>query len=457
MSERVEVIGARPDAEGSGLPRTAPPGWSPGVAWRRMMTNSFLRHNLLLFVGNMSVSALTFLFHPIIGHLLGNERYGTVVSFGAFTLVLSLPATVIPSVFNKFTADLIAQGRTDQVNYLLRRGTYCLVIMGVIAAVLFAVATPFLVSVFKVPPQYALITSLSFVIAFAAPLTLGALQGRQQFAWFSLLNFLGAFLRVVFTALLLLKGLGLNGTLIATLLSTVVAYVLSFVPLRDIFRGSEARPASLKPLFSYSLGATLALGASTLLSNTDQTLAAPFLSLHDASYYDAIATTGKIVLFVGGSFVLAMFPKVATRHQQGLPHGELLAWTIAGVCTLSASVVFVFALFPSHVINIILPHTPATVAQNLPWYGLAMLLLEAASVLMGYFMALGRMSFVPILVVCWGLQVALFAVWHGSIAQMVAVMVVVMAVLLAGLIGFYFLRVASTNHNVGAETERALS
>ncbi len=449
MSERVEVIGARSNAEGAGGPRVARRRWSPQSLWRRMMGNSLLRQNLLLFGATMAANAFNFLFHPIIGHLLKDTQYGTVVSFTSFALILSLPAVVIPSIFNKFTADLTAHGRIDQVNYLLRRATVCALLAGVVVAILFAVFSPVFVRTFKVPLHYSLLTSLTFVLAFAVPLTIGAIQGRQQFAWFSLLNFLSAFLRVAFTALLLLAGWGLNGTLIATLLTAFVVYSLSFLPLRDIFRAPMSRLPSLKPLFTYSLGATLALGASTLLSNTDTTLATPFLTPRDASYYDAIATMGKIVLFVGGSLVLVMFPKVATLQQQGLPHRGVLAWTMVGVCTLSLAVVVFFALFPRQVVTVIFHEpVPLAAARPLAWYGLAMLFLEAAGVLMSYFMALGRMTFVPILFACWILQILLFMVWHGSIAQMAMVMVAVMATLLAGLTAFYFLRVERLSHDI---------
>jgi hypothetical protein len=62
-----------------------------------------------------------------------------------------------------------------------------------------------------------------------------------------------------------------------------------------------------------------------------------------------------------------------------------------------------------------------------------MLLLALANVLMYYFLSLGQMAFVPILLICCGLQAALIMVWHGSIAQIVAVMVAVMATLLCGI------------------------
>ena len=451
MSERVDVIatGVNRDLE-QGLDPSPAPG---SGLWRRLNADSLVRHNALLLIGSLSASALTFLFHPIVGRLLGSNQYGTVVSFGSLALILSVPASILPNLFNKFTADFVAHGRTDQVAYLLRRGTTYAVMLGVAVALIFAAFGPFLAHTYKVPLQYALLNSLGFIFAFAAPLNTGTIQGRQQFAWFSLINFLSAFLRVALTALVLIIGWGLIGTFIAGFAAGLITYGITFLPLRDIYRGPQTRVASMRPLLHYSLGASLAFVASTLLSNTDITLAAPFLSHRNASYYDAVATMGRIVLFVAGSFVTVMFPKVATLHQQGRPHGGVLGWTMAGVCTLSLCVIGVFALFPDQIVGVIFHDgVPLSVARLVVWYGVAMLCLEAASVLLGYFLAIGRLSFVPIVFAAWGLQVVLFTHWHSTIAQMVMVTVIAMAALLAGMALFY-----AGTRLLAARTARAMA
>lgn len=433
--EQGQVIGIEPDAEVI----DPHPRMRPGILRsfrQRFMRSTMLRQNILLFAANMATSVFNFLYHPIIGHLLGAEKYGTIVSFGAFGLVLTLPTLVIPSIFNKFTADLVAQGRLGNVNYLFRRVTRYALFAGVICVALFITISPTLTRIFRMPPHYVFLFSLGFVLTFAAPVTVGMIQGRQQFAWFALLNFLSATLRVITTTVALVLGFGINGALVAGLISGVLIYLLSLLPLRDVLQAPTERILSLKPLFNYSLGAGLALGGSMLLTNIDTALATPFLSPRDAGYYDALATMGRIVLFVGGSFVWVMFPKVAALQQLGKSHGAILAWTMAGVSTVSAIVVVIFGLFPSQVVTLIF-HEPPAVAQQLFWYGVSMLFLASANVLIYYFLSLGYMAFVPILLACCALQFALIIVWHGSIAQMVTIMVTVMALLFSSLVALY--------------------
>lgn len=407
------------------------------AAKRRLVSSSFLRHNTLLFVANIATSISSFLYHPVVGHLLGESGYGTAVSLGGLFAVLLIPTQVVTYLFNKFAADLSAQGRLDQVNYLLRKGTVLALALGVLAVVICIALSSSIAGFYKLSSlEPVIIVSLGVIIAFAYPLNLGVLQGRQQFAWFALCNFLNSILRVALAAILLLAHFGLSGALLASVLTSFVVYLLTFLPLRDVLRGPQKAIPSLKPLLTYSIGAVLALSGGVLLTNIDTILAKHYFTADMAGYYAALVTMGRTVLFIGGSFVLVMFPKVAALHQQGRPHGALLGWTMAGVFVLSTSALVVFWLFPGQVINLIF-HVPPQVTPHLVWYGLSMLLYALSSVLTYYFLSIGKMAFVPFLLACCALQVVLLAIWHQNIGQFVTVMDVVMAILLCSMVALY--------------------
>lgn len=404
--------------------------------WRRLNANSLLQHNVLLFVANMATSGLNYLFYPIVGKFLGADGLGILAPLGALSIIFLIPTQIVANIANKFAADLVAQEHIDQVNYLLRKSTGYALIAGALTAAIFAILSPTLSIFLKLPSsQFVLIASFGLIISYAYPINSGVLQGRQQFGWFASINLLAVFLRVALTLTAIIVGVGIGGILWAGLLGSVIIYAVSFMPLRDVLRGPSLPIPSFKPLLNYSLGATVMIAGGLLLVNVDTLLVRHFLP-HETGYYVALATTGRIVLFVGGSLVWAMFPKVAVLHQQGRPHAGVLLWTLAGVFALSASVVLVFGFFPGQIITLVL-HVPAAVSKELFWYGLAMLLLALANVLMYYFLALGRMSFVAVLLCCCGLQIAFIMIWHGSITQVVAVMVAVMAALLGGLITVY--------------------
>jgi hypothetical protein len=62
-----------------------------------------------------------------------------------------------------------------------------------------------------------------------------------------------------------------------------------------------------------------------------------------------------------------------------------------------------------------------------------MLFLALANVMLSYYMAIGRRSFLYVLIACSVLQIGLIAVWHGSPGAIVQVVVAVMFMLLVGM------------------------
>lgn len=438
-------MGAEAESDAS---RPSLPGASPLKArWRRLQGSTLLRQNVLLFIANMATSALAYLTHPVLGHLIGPVGYGTLISLGALSTVLLIPGQVVTNTANKFAADLVAQGQIAQVNYLLRRLTRYALILGLLTTVVYVALSPVIAHALKVSTYFVVLSSFGFVLVYATSINGGVVQGRQQFGWFALMNLLGAILRVVVTAAVLLAGFGIPGVLISAVGNAVFLYALTFVPLHDIFQAPQERILSFKPLLVYSSGAVLALGGSVLLSNIDTIMAKSYLPPRDAGYYAALATMGRVVLFVGGSLVWVMFPKVAALQRQGRPYQAILAWTVLGVFGLSACVELVFWLFPGQVITLIF-HAPAAVAQQLVWYGLAMLLLAIANVLIYYYLSLGQMAFVPILLLCCGLEVALITVWHGSIEHIVTAVVVAMTALLCGVGTLYAVQTARASRRI---------
>lgn len=424
-------------------------GEQPGIALRfkrRLTSNLLLWHNIQLLVATFFTGIFSYLFHPIVGHFLGNVRYGDVISINSLFATILIPTQIIIFVVNKFTADLSAQGHIDQVNYLLQRGMRYGLLLGALVVVVLIILSPALAGFLRLSsPLPVVIASIGLVLAFAPSFANGALQGRQEFAWFGITNFLGVFLKDGFTVALILVGLGINGVLLAGPLSGALIFGISLWALRHVLRGPQTPIPSLKPLFTYSLTSALALAGTTLLGNLDVILAKHFLSQSEAGYYAALTTIGKTVLWVSGSLVGVMFPKVTSLYQQNGPYRRVLAWTMAGVFILSTCMLFLFWLFPGQAIGLIF-HAPPQVTHQLVWYGSAMLLFAMANVLLYYFLSLGRMSFVPILLFTCGLQAGLISVWHANISQVVDAVAISMAFLLCGLIAL-FIRQAMRDRN----------
>src|SRR5579885_3604819 len=106
---------------------------APGLV-QKLLERPAIRYNALLLAANVAIGAANFLLHPVLKRLLGVSAYGT------FALLLALASAPLSSFFQLQSSQVL------------------------------------------------LILALSFVVAFASQVNLGAVQGLQRFDCFPVLR-----------------------------------------------------------------------------------------------------------------------------------------------------------------------------------------------------------------------------------------------------------------------------
>lgn len=407
---------------------------------RHLLDRPYLRHNVLLLGATLLSGAFNFAFHPVLEHLLGVSAYGTVATLLNVLTILLIPTSIVVAIVVKYTSALSAAGQYDQLHDLVRRLTALLLPLGVGVALVFAlISGPLAAFLHLSSSQALLILGLAFTISFASPINLGTVQGMQRFGWFATLTVMPSVLRLLLAATLVLFGLGLSGAVLGIVLSTLLPYLISFQPLRGLLAGPRTPSVSLRSLWSYSLRAGVALACMTLLFNLDTVLAKHFLAAQAAGFYAALSTLGKTSLFISGSVVAVMFPRVAALHTRGEPTVRVAVQSLLGVLALSMAAEVIFVAVPTLMVDVF-DRTFAAVSGQLAWYGLGMLLLAQAQALIYYFLATGERTFVLILLVCCALMPALIALHHQTVAEIVQAVVAANGLLCLMLLGLFALR-----------------
>lgn len=404
--------------------------------YSRLLTSHYIRNNLLLFVANLLTGFGALLLHPVLGHWLSVDEYGTVASFIALSQILLIPTQIIAVVASKNTSTLTATDQLAELNDLIRRLTAILLPTGIAVTVIFAVASGNISTLAGLnSPRGVLILAIVFTISFASPVNLGALQGLQRFGWFATISALPVFGRLLFAGTLVILGFGVNGAILGLVLSYVVAYLVSFLPLRRLMTGPRVQFGSLRSLWSYSLTAALALASTNLLYNLDTVLAKKFLSPHEAGLYAALATTGKIVLFASNSVAAVLFPRIATLHTRGERSTRFVLYALLSVLLITMSIEIAFIIAPAPLMHLLYRSSKfSAAAAQLPWYALAMLLLALTQVLTAYFMATGKRPFVFMMLASCIVEFGLIVWRHQSIEQIVRSVALANGVLLVVLL-----------------------
>ncbi len=396
----------------------------PEVPQRRqvfqLLANQYLRHNLLLFASNLLAGAFAYLLHPFLGHIMSVQEYGQVATFIALSLVLATPTQIIATVAARYAASLSTKGDDGRLNDFIRRLTGTLLLVGVGTTVLFiAISSPVASFFHLASPQEVVLISFVFISVFAAPLNQGVLQGLELFGWYSAVTLLVAFLRLVLALVFIIAGFGVNGAILGIVLSATLTYLASFLPLRGILQGPRTPSGSLRSLWLYSIFAAIAATGIVALYSIDTVLARHFLNASEAGLYAALATLGRIVLFITNSVAVIMFPRVVSLHERGEPHTHVVVQAVLGILALAFVVEAAFYFAPALITKLLFGQAFAVIAGLLPLYGVAMLLLAFAQVLAMYFLAIGNRVFVLIIFCACVLQIALITWHHAHMAQLV--------------------------------------
>ncbi len=407
---------------------------APRTLSHRLLANQHLKHNIYLLAANLLGALCGYLLQVLLVHRLGLAAYGSVASLLAVATAILIPTQVIGAIVARYGAIYSSTGRPAELNDLVRRLTRLLLVVGTgVTALVALLSVPVAAFLHLDSPAGVVIIGLMLGLSFVAPINIGAVQGLQYFSWYAFLVALPQVLRFVLASALVVLGFGVNGAMLGILLGLLLSYLMSFQPLSPLLSGPRQFSGPLRALGFYSATATVTLAVTVVLSNFDTPLAKHYLSAHDAGLYAGMALIGKILLIVSNSIVMVMFPRFAALYSRGESMQRAVlqgVLSVLGPCLLLEAA---YSIAPAALLRTLFGPPFVAVADQLPAYGLAMVLLGLSQVFIYYFLSIDGRLFMLVLLLCGGLQGLLFAIRHGSVAQLVQASVIANALMVMAL------------------------
>ncbi|MCJ7661715.1 MAG: hypothetical protein MUO67_21420, partial [Anaerolineales bacterium] len=262
-------------------------------------------------------------------------------------------------------------------------------------ALLIALGSSLIAGFLHIPsPVPVIILGFSLLPAVLLPVALGGLQGLQRFGRYGWGQISATVLRLFAGIGFVLLGWGVTGALAGGVLAGLGAFLLGWWWLRDVHSGSTTteverpeQPSLGNELSHFSAIVILSMVSFMVLIYIDTiAVRSRFLPL-EAGLYSAVATIGRIVLYIPTAVVALMFPRVAGQHAQGRPTTALARHALlvtAGLCGLG---VLAFLARPNLIMRLLFGQQFLGEAALLAPYSVAMLLLALVNVWMLYFLA----------------------------------------------------------------------
>jgi O-antigen/teichoic acid export membrane protein len=388
----------------------------------------------VMVILTLAASAVNYASNLVFSRLLSPAEFGDLTAVLAFAVIVAVPTGAAQTLIAERVARNLAEGRTEQVRWLIRHALGHVVTVATMVGVLYALALPLVIEVLEIRapgPAIALLPLL--VLMFISPIALGVLQGMDRFIAFGVMTLAIAVSRIAFGVPWAAAGGGSGGAIGGQAIGLSVVLIGAAWLLRDQLmpRGSGAATSGLKRKPSpAALSASAAFVAFAVISNLDILLAKLFLDPHDVGLYAALATVAKVVIFLPGAVAVVMVPNAArARHSPEESRRVLrIAALLVVVTTLVAAAPA--ALAPELVVRLMFGSDYVDAEGGvLPIVcagaGLALLYL-----LVTYVVAIDDRRWTWIVVAGVVLQVGGIAAFHSSPAQVATVQAVVVLVVL---------------------------
>jgi O-antigen/teichoic acid export membrane protein len=393
-----------------------------------------LRAGGIVLVGIAAANIGNYLFHLISARVLGPSLYGDVASLSALTGLITLPLVGVQLAVARYVAGFNELGEQAAIHVMYRRG----LAIGLVAGACLTV----LLTALAVPMQRILeISSLSAVVittlvalpTILVPIVSGLAQGLQRFWVFAFGIGAGPMIRALLAAVFLGIGLGVSGAMAATTLSTVLAVLVPFVVLRQWLQKKprSSLTTSSREVLAYLVPVLVGVLAITSLSTIDVLFAKGLFASHTAGVYGGASLVGRVILYSAFAIVFVLLPKVSARAAAGQDALDVLGRSVLVTVALCLVGITLYAAVPKLLLDIAFGSSYEAAASYLWLFAVAMSGYAVLNVLLAYHLGRGDGRFSWILLVGATVQIGLFAAFHDSPRQLLAVDIVIAGSLVA--------------------------
>jgi O-antigen/teichoic acid export membrane protein len=378
----------------------------------RFAPSGLLGGSALLLVTLNLASALHFAFHIAMARLLGPAGYGVIAALLAILYVLNVFAESVQTVLARYAAHEPDPARLhDLLRRGLRKGGAATLAL---AALYLAAAVP-LGHWLRIPFPLMALFALSLVGVGLLPVHRGALQGWKRFGGLGLNMIWEVAAKLAIGIGLVWFGASEYGAVAGIGLSLCAAFVLSYLPLRDIYR-TPPTPAAAPDIYRYSLPVFAVTATVMGFYSLDVLLARAFFPDVVAGGYAVASFLGKSILLGTAAVTKAAFPHSAEAARSGTSR-HVLAKTLGMLALCVAPVLALFALAPDLLMRAVGGRGYQGAAELVLPLGIAMSLMAFSNALLLYRLSTGRLRFWTLLPLLVPLEAAALGVFRGSTVE----------------------------------------
>lgn len=386
--------------------------------------SSFLRHNAIFFFGSVAVGALNYLYYPVLGRLMPPAAFGEIqvlVSlFLQFTIFLNVLSMVTVNITINHTDSKKAHHIIFELEKLAAYVALGILLVSIVGGEFLRQQLHFHSMLPFVALALAMVTSipLTFRSSFA--------RGQKRFGIASISQLISAAVRIVFSAGLVVLGLGVTGAIFGIVVAQVGAFLYA---ARWAARLGFGRPKSanyktfpnlrlIKPELAYGGVVFGGLLAITMSMSIDIIVVKYYFDAHTAGLYAGIATVARIIFFLATPIAQVLMPLVKIE-QPTKKNRQLLLKSLLLTTFVCAGPLILFALRPELVVRMLMGVEYITFSPLLLHLSGAIFVISITNLVFMYYLALRRKMITLVGIIGFAMLLGCMLRWHDSLQAIV--------------------------------------
>ena len=400
-----------------------------------IMAHLLFSGSAIMVFGSNFANFFAYLYHVVIGRLLGPSLYGEL----AATLSLIGMISASFSFFSLVIVKFVSSAEEDEINGLLSWFMKMALIAGIGVGGIIVVATPFISSFFNIKNSLVVLTGPIFFFSIITLIYRSFLQGLLKFVPVTVLTIIEMVGRFVFGLLFILLGLSVFGALFGILVSIVLAvWITKYYYLNDYkIKASSVKFNKAGKVVSYAIPIFLTSVASNSIYSTDVLLVKRFFDPSSAGIYASLSTLGKIIFFGTSPVMAVMFPMISKKHSRGESYNKILILSLLMTIGISLMILTIYAIFPELMINMLFGGKYLSAAPYLVWFGLFITIFTIDSLFVNFYLSREKTKVVYFVVATMIMQAVGIWFYHSSILEVIRISIASVLFLLISLVLYF--------------------
>jgi O-antigen/teichoic acid export membrane protein len=349
------------------------------------INKNLIKGSLILFISFNIFNALNFFYHFGMARMLTVIDYGILVTLFSIIYILAVFTESIQLVITKYSANEEDEGKLK--NIIKRAFKKSFLVSIVLFVMYLGIAIP-LSTLLKI--DYVLIVLMGVMIffVFLSPINRGIMQGRKRFTSLGLNVIIEGVIKISLGIWLVFLGWKVFGAIVATLIGAFVAFLFSFVSIRDLLFTKE-KEAETRGIYGYTKPTFLVNMAILMFFSIDVLIVKIYFSETLAGTYAIASVLAKTIFLGTQPIARAMFPLSAGNKKKS-KNVFLNSFAIISIVVAVALAIFYF--FPELIIKIFSGKVVIESARILFYLGVAIGILSLANLVLFYKLSQGEIK-----------------------------------------------------------------